>query len=119
MNNFYVNCLHVNHDEEIADDSLIYQTFKSGKKISVAIMALIIVPYKTVIGICFPDQATQKIDDKCPNLTIAVNEFFANQSKQVLEKSCLTNNSCFGENYKILKQGYKVKAGKEILKGSI
>jgi hypothetical protein len=55
LNNFYVNCLHVNHDEEIADDSLIYQTFKSGKKISVGIMALIIVPYKTVIGICFPD----------------------------------------------------------------
>lgn len=55
MNNFYVNCLQVNHDEEIADDSLIYQTFKTDKKITVKIMALIIVPYKTVIAICFPD----------------------------------------------------------------
>ena len=82
-------------------------------------MAVIVVPYKTVIGICFPDQSIQRIDDKCPHLTIAVNEFFANQSKQVVEKSCLASNSCFGENYNSLKQGQKVKAGNEILKGSI
>ena len=82
-------------------------------------MAVIVVPYKTVIGICFPDQSIQSIDDKCPHLTIAVNEFFANQSKQVMEKSCLASNSCFGENYNSLKQGLKVKAGNEILKGSI
>ena len=59
LNNFYVNCLHVKHDEEIADDSKIYQTFKVGKKLKVSIVALIIVPYKTVIGICFPDQSIQ------------------------------------------------------------
>lgn len=105
----------MNRDEDIAEESEIYQNFEKNVAIDIEICALVIVPDKIVTAICFPDQNQQKISNACPHITLAINEWEPSQSNVLLEKSCLKEKDAFGLNYKSLKRGESVKEGKEIL----
>lgn len=53
---FHVTCLYVNRDEDIAEESQIYQDFEEDVAVDIKINAFVIVPDKIITGICFPDQ---------------------------------------------------------------
>ena len=74
---FHVTCLWMNRDEDIAEESEIYNNFEKDVSIDIEICALIIVPDKIVTAICFPDQ---KIDNRCPHVTLAINEWEPSKS---------------------------------------
>ena len=67
-----MTCLYVNRDDDIAEESQIYNEFQKDLTIDVEICALVIVPDKIVTGICFPNH---KIENPCPHVTIAINEW--------------------------------------------
>jgi len=67
----------MNRDEDIAEESEIYNNFEKDVSIDIEICALIIVPDKIVTAICFPDQ---KIDNRCPHVTLAINEWEPSKS---------------------------------------
>ena len=105
----------MNRDEDIAEESEIYHDFEKNASIDIEICALVIVPDKIVTAICFPDPSKQKIANPCPHVTIAINEWEPSQSNILLEKSCLKDTQPFCKNYRSLKKGESVGAGKEIL----
>lgn len=56
---FHVTCLYLNRDDEIAEESEIYQDFEEDVAVDIEINAFIVVPDKIVTGICFPDPNIQ------------------------------------------------------------
>jgi len=105
----------MNRDEDIAEENEIYHNFEKDVSIDIEICALIIVPDKIVTAICFPDANEQKIENPCPHVTLAINEWEPSQSNVLLEKSCLKDTQPFTANYRNLKKAESVKEGKEIL----
>ena len=74
---FHLTCLYLNRDEDKAESSQIFQRFKEGVRINIDIQAFVIVPDKIVTAICFPDQNVQPVENLCPHVTLAVNEWQA------------------------------------------
>ena len=78
----------------------------------VEILALLIVPNKIVLGICFPDYPS---DNRCPHVTIMTNEWKPVHSNQVLETTCFGRRAPFNEAYESLKNEGRVKDVDEIM----
>jgi len=112
---FHVTCAFLDRDEDKADLSPVYRTFIEDEDIDVSIKAIVIVPGKIVTGICFPNQKIQQVENQCPHVTLAVNEWSAKHSNSVLEKTCLKENMSFYSAYQALKRGKAVPQGKDLL----
>ena len=112
---FHVTCCYLNRDEDKADESEIYQDFEENVAVDIQIDAFVIVPDKIITGICFPDQNIQQIENPCPHVTLALNEWEPQQSNVLLEKTCIKESQAFFQNYQALKRDQNVKEGKEIL----
>lgn len=89
---WHVTCAYLGRDEDNADLSQVYKSFKENVKIDVEICALVVVPNKIVTGICFPNQAVQPIENACPHVTLAINEWHPKESNSVLERTCLKDS---------------------------
>ncbi len=74
--NYHVTCLNIMRDEEEMECEL-YRNFEENEDFDVKIEALIIVPGKIVIGICFPDF---EVANKCPHVTLMINDWAAKES---------------------------------------
>ena len=102
---FHVTCQWVGRD----DDKEVLPNFKNNQMFDVEIMALVVVPDKIVTGVCFPGC---EVENKCPHVTIALNQWEAVMSNALLEKSCLSKNAGFSKAYHNLREGKPVKDDK-------
>jgi hypothetical protein len=116
---WHVTCAYLGRDEDKADLSQVYQNFVENVKVDVDICAFVVVPNKIVTGICFPNQSVQRIENACPHVTLAINEWHPKESNILLEKSCLKESGPFHQVYKSLKLGHAIKEGKELQMGSL
>lgn len=97
----------MNHD--------LYNNFVENKEISVTIMAIVIVPNKIITAICFPEHS---ISNRCPHVTLMINEWKPIMSNVLLEECCIKGTkSPFNDAYEELRHNGKVKEGQEILNG--
>lgn len=97
--NWHLTCAFLGRDEDKADLSQVYQSFKEKVKMDVHIQAFVVVPDKIVTAICFPDQAIQPIENACPHVTLAFNEWHPKDSNSLLEKTCLKESMAFFSTY--------------------
>mgnify|MGYP006893254165 CR=1 FL=1 len=54
---FHIDCAFLGRDEDKADLSPVFRTFRENVKMDIYIQAFVIVPDKIVTAICFPDQS--------------------------------------------------------------
>ena len=90
----------MNRDEELLQHP-IYQDFQEDQPVDVEIVAVVVVPGKIVIGICFPEHP---VDNKCPHVTLLTNDCPAKDSNRVLELTCLGPKKPFSSVYRDLKR---------------
>jgi hypothetical protein len=113
---FHVTCLYLGKAEDKMEHK-IYQNFENGVAIPVTIHAFVLVPNKIVTGICFPEHP---VENRCPHVTLLVNEWQPVMSNNVLEAACTRGaSSPFAGVYDELRQGRKLAEDKEILTGQI
>ena len=55
LKDYHVTCEFLGRDAYAVEDSKIYPHFKEGRRINVDVLALVVVPGKLAIGICFPE----------------------------------------------------------------
>ena len=104
-------------DEDKLDNDL-YRNFKSNLEVPVEILALVVVPGKIVTGVCFPNH---DVSNRCPHVTLMVNEWKPAMSNALLEESCIRGTkSPFSEIYEELKQNGAIREGqKQVVNGSV
>ena len=109
VHDLHVTCQWIGRDE----DKTVLPSFKNNQVYDVEILALVIVPDKIVTGICFP---ACEVENKCPHVTIALNQWEAVMSNALLEKSCLRDNQGFSKAYRNLRDGKPIKEDKQIMR---
>jgi hypothetical protein len=111
--NYHVTCLSIQRDEEVMESD-IYRDFEENEEFDVKIEALLIVPGKIIVGICFP---AFEIANKCAHVTLMINEWAAKESNYVLENMCLKNKQGFVQGYSDLKSVGRTRPEDEIKMG--
>ncbi len=89
----------------------LFKDFVEGERYKVEILAIIVVPQKLVAAICFPDHQT---DNKCPHVTLMINEWPAKMSNRVIEACCTYNKAPFAQQYEELRVNGRVLDGDEL-----
>ena len=109
---YHVTSLFLGKDEDKKQHQ-IFQNFRNGIEVEVTIYAIVLVPNKIVTGICFPDYP---VENRCPHVTLMVNEWKPVMSNTVLEAACTKGTSSpFATAYDEIKQ--KGRASKDVLTG--
>jgi len=98
---YHVTSLFVGRNEDNTDND-IYTNFTDGEYVEVEIVAVVVVPSKIVVGVCFPGYPT---DNKCPHVTLLTNDWKPKDSNAVLEQTCLGDKKVFSKPYQKLKNG--------------
>lgn len=113
---YHVTCLFMGKDED-KKQSPIYQSFANGVEVPVTIYAFVLVPNKIVTGICFPDYP---VENRCPHVTLMVNEWKPVMSNSVLEAACTRGTSSpFAGVYEELRKTGTWSQCKDVLTGQI
>ena len=89
--------------------------FVPSVQVPVRILALVVIPNRIIAGVCFPDHP---IGNKCPHVTLMIKDCKPFISNVLLEGTCLDDGP-FTQAYKALKSDGRVKAGDELLKGTL
>ena len=110
---FHVTTFYIGKDEDKLKSEF-YTNFARDVEVPVRITAVVLVPGKIITGIAFPDHAVQ---NRCPHVTMMVNEWKPMMSNSLLEESCARGP--FAEVYDDLKHGRPIKENKQVLTGQI
>jgi hypothetical protein len=86
--------------------------------VKVKIIAVVIVPGKIIVGICFPNY---NIDNRCPHVTLLYNEWAPKESNTVLENTCLGDKKPFASAYEELRENGELQDERkgDILEGKV
>lgn len=113
---YHVTCLYLGRDEE-KQDHKIYKNFVERVEVDITIYGIVVVPNKIVAGICFPEHP---VENRCPHVTLMINEWQPVMSNTILEASCARGaSSPFAAAYEELRLHGQVSESHEVLNGQV
>lgn len=105
-NELILPCLNIDRNEDIAESSKIYPSFKTEKGASVNIFAIIYVKEKMIIGLASVEG--QEVEEKVPTVILAKSGWYTRQQAAILaDRACLRTGP-FKDLYDNLKQGNEI-----------
>ena len=112
-----INCLQVNRDEDIYEESPIADTFVKGKSVLAQCNAIILIPGKALVGLVALD--SQEVEDKVPFVSLLSNDYkHLRQVKQFVRAAC-QGRGPFASTVQTLQTGGKVPQKKLFTTGSV